>query len=60
MDVPGPGIESEAQLRPVPQLRQCWILNPLHWARDCIYAAIELTPDPYPTVPQWEVKEEDP
>ena len=28
MAVPGPGIESE------PQLRQPWILNPLHWARD--------------------------
>ena len=29
MDVPGPGIESKSQLRPMPQLWQCWILNPL-------------------------------
>ena len=28
MEVPGPRTESE------PQLQQCWILNPLHWARD--------------------------
>ena len=34
MDVPGPGIESELELRPMPQLQQCWILNPLCQARD--------------------------
>lgn len=32
--VPGPGIESEPQLRPMPQPQQCWILQPtaLGWA----------------------------
>ena len=29
MDVPGPGIKSEPQLRPTLQMWQCWILNPL-------------------------------
>ena len=29
MEVPRTGIKSELQLRPMPQLRQCWILNPL-------------------------------
>ena len=31
MEVPGPGIESDPPLQPTPQLRQCQILNPLHW-----------------------------
>lgn len=29
-EIPGPGIESELQLRPMPQMGQCQILNPLH------------------------------
>ena len=29
MEVPGPGIRSKLQLQPIPQLRPCWILNPL-------------------------------
>ena len=32
MEIPGPGIESEPQLPPMPQLQPCQILNPLHWA----------------------------
>ena len=39
MKVPGPGIESEPQLQPVPQLRQHWILNPLCWAGDQTFAS---------------------
>ena len=31
--VPRPGIRSELQLQSIPQLRQCWILNPLYQAR---------------------------
>ena len=31
---PGPGIRSKLQLRLMPQLWQCWIPNPLCWARD--------------------------
>ena len=34
IEVPRLGIESEPQLRTVPQLRQCQILNPLPWTRD--------------------------
>ena len=34
MEISGPGIKFELLLRPVPQLWQCQILNPLHWARD--------------------------
>ena len=34
MEIPQPGIESEMQLQPLPQLWQCWILNPLCWAGD--------------------------
>ena len=33
IEVPGPGTESELQLRPTPQLQQHWILNPVHWAK---------------------------
>ena len=42
MEVPGPGIKSEPQLQPVPQLWQCWILNPLSRAEDwtCASAVI--------------------
>ena len=29
MEVPGRGIRSKLQLQPMPQLQQCWILNPL-------------------------------
>ena len=29
MEIPRPGIESELPLQPMPQLRLCWILNPL-------------------------------
>ena len=38
--VPGSGIRSKLELWPMPQLQQCWILNPLCWARDgtCIPA----------------------
>ena len=34
--VPGPGIRTELQLQPTPQLQQRWILNPLCRARDRI------------------------
>ena len=34
MEVPGPGVTSESHLRPIPQLRQCWILNSLPQTRD--------------------------
>ena len=34
IEVPGPGIESEPQLQPKPQLQQCWILNPLCCAEE--------------------------
>ena len=34
MEVPGPGIKSKPQLWPMPQLRQCWILNPLSHSRN--------------------------
>ena len=34
MEVPRPGIKSEPQLQPMPQLWQRQILYPLHWARD--------------------------
>lgn len=34
MEAPGPGTESEPELQPAPQLRQCWLLNPLHHAGD--------------------------
>ena len=30
MEVPGPGIKSQLQLQPMPQLRQYWILIPLY------------------------------
>ena len=30
MEIPRPGTESKPQLHPVPQLRQCQILNPQH------------------------------
>ena len=33
-EVPQPGIESELELQPMPQINQCWFLNPLRWARD--------------------------
>ena len=29
MEIPGPGIKSELQLRPMPHLWHCWILNSL-------------------------------
>ena len=31
---PAQGLNPEPQLQPIPQLRQCQILNPLHQARD--------------------------
>ena len=34
MEFPRLRVKSEPQLWPVPQLQQCWILNPLCWARD--------------------------
>ena len=34
MKVPGPGIESKQQLRPMPQVQQCQILHLLCWAGD--------------------------
>ena len=53
MEVPWPGMKSEPQLQPTPQLWQSWILNPQHsWARDqtCASAmtldASEVIPDP--------------
>ena len=41
MKVPWQGTESELHLRPTPQLRQYWILNPLYWARDRTCASTE-------------------
>ena len=34
VEVPEPGIKSELQLQPTPQLQKCQILNPLHQAKD--------------------------
>ena len=34
LEVSGPGIKSEPQLRPTPPLWQHWLLNPLCWAED--------------------------
>ena len=48
----GPGIESEPQLQPTPQLRQHQILNPLRSARDRTHDASETPLDPYPAVPE--------
>ena len=31
MEVPRPGIESQLQLQPMPQLQQCWIFNHCAW-----------------------------
>ena len=41
LEFPGPGIESELELRPAPQLQQCRILNPLHWAGDQTLISME-------------------
>ena len=42
MEVLRPGIESEPQLlQTMQQLQQCWILNPLCWARDQTCASAE-------------------
>ena len=40
MEVPRPGIESELQLKPMPQLQQHQILNPLHWTRAQTYSTV--------------------
>ena len=34
MEAPWPGMESEPQLQPMPQLWQCWILSPLWHGRN--------------------------
>ena len=41
MEIPRPGMESEQQLWPTPQLLQPWILNPTYqaWDRTCASAA---------------------
>ena len=39
MQVPRPGVESELQVEPTPQLQQSQILNPLHWAGDQTHAS---------------------
>ena len=31
---PRPGMVSQQELQPRPQMQQCWILKPLHWAGD--------------------------
>ena len=36
MKVPRPEIKSKLQLWPIPQLQQCWILNPLHQGRNSL------------------------
>ena len=41
MEVSRPGIKSKLELRPMPQLLQHRILNPLHWARDQTRATTE-------------------
>ena len=43
VEVPGPGIKSELQLQPMPQLQQCWICNPLHQTRDGTHTTTEKT-----------------
>ena len=40
MEDPGPGIESQPQLKPMPQLWQCQIFNPLCRARFQILASV--------------------
>ena len=40
MEVPGPGIKSEPQLQPTPQVRQCKILNPLCQSRNSTHIFI--------------------
>ena len=45
-----PGISFELQFWPMPQLWQCWILNPLCWVRNQTYAS-----EMPPIVPQWEL-----
>jgi len=58
VEVPGPGTESEPQLRPTPQLQQHQILNRLPQAEDqtCASTATRATagtmPDPEPTALQ--------
>ena len=47
MEVHWPGIESELQLRPMPQLQQRWILNPLSQARNRTCASSETMPDAF-------------
>lgn len=34
MEVHGPGIKSKPEQQSMPELQQCWILNPLHQAMD--------------------------
>lgn len=52
MKVPWPGVESELQLQPTPQLQQHWILKPLCRGKDrtctstASQAAAETTLDP--------------
>lgn len=44
MDVPRPGIESELQLQPTPQVQQCQILNPLYDSRNsklCLLVSVK-------------------
>ena len=40
-----PGIKSKPQLRPMPQLQQCWIFNPLCLVRDQIALPQKTIPD---------------
>ena len=50
--VPKPGIKSELQLQPKPQLQQCQIPNPLCWAGDgtCIPVLLRYHQSQYTTV----------
>ena len=49
------GVESELQLRPMPQPQQCQILNPSSEARDWTHILMESMSGPYPAEPQWEL-----
>ena len=53
---PGPGIRSELQSRPKPQLRQCRIFNLLFWAgNEPVSQCSQDAADPDPIAPQREL-----
>ena len=65
MEFPRPGTESKSQLQPIPQLQQCWILNPLYYPGWNPYLSFDLrhcssilntlchTRNSYPTNVSW-------